>query len=155
MKIKNRELVISQLDEKMAKFKILEQTGTPPKGWIRALREALNMNCRQLSDRLGKSRGRVIDLEHDEISGAVTIKRMRRAAEALDCVFVYALVPRTSIKDFIRQQAEIVAKERISKTSHTMFLENQNVSVSEEKKMFSSMLEELTKTVPKTLWDRI
>ncbi|MEA3490262.1 MAG: mobile mystery protein A [Candidatus Omnitrophota bacterium] len=154
MKIKNRELIIEQLDNKLQKFKILEDTGIPQKGWIRAIRDALNMNCRQFAHRLKiRSRGRVIDLEHNEISGAVTIKTMKHAAQALDCIFVYGLIPRTRLKDTIRKQAENVAKQRIGKTTHTMLLEDQQLANEEEKKVFKALVDELIKNIPKILWD--
>jgi predicted DNA-binding mobile mystery protein A len=154
MKIKNRELIIEQLDSKLQKYKTLKDIGIPQKGWIRAIRDALNMNCRQFAQRLKiKSRGRVIDLEHDEISGSVTIKTMKHAAQALDCIFVYGLIPRASLKDTIRKRAENVAKQRIAKTTHTMLLEDQQLTNEEEKKVFKSMVDELIKNMPKTLWD--
>lgn len=153
MATKNRELIIEQLDTKLQKFKILMDIGIPRKGWIRAIRDALNINCRQLAQRLKKSRGRIIDLEHDEINGAVTIKRMKLAAQALDCVFVYALVPRTSLKDTIKEQAKNIAKKRIETTSHTMMLEAQQLSKDEEKKLYTDIVNELVRNMPKTLWD--
>ena len=153
MKIKNRKLIIDQLDDKLQKCKILKDIGIPQKGWIRAIRDALNINCRQLAQRLNISRGRIIDLEHAEITGSVTIKRMEHAAQALDCVFVYGLIPRKSLKDIIRQQAAKVAKQRISKTTHTMLLENQQLSKNEEKKLYEDTVNELVENIPKTLWD--
>jgi len=154
MKITNRALVVEQLDNKLQKCTPLKDIGIPQKGWIRAIRDALNMNCRQLAQRLKiKSRGRVIDLEHNEITGAVTIKTMRHTAQALDCIFVYGLIPRTSLKDTIRKQAENTAKQKTAKTTHTMLLEDQQLTNEEEKKVFTSMVDELIKNMPKTLWD--
>jgi len=155
MKIQNRALIIEQLDSKLQKYKLLKDIGIPQKGWIRAIRDALNMNCRQFAQRLKiKSRGRIIDLEHSEITGAVTIKTMRHTAQALDCVFVYGLIPRISLKDTIRKQAENAAKQKTSKTTHTMLLEDQQLTSREEKKTYTSMVDELIRNMPKTLWDQ-
>jgi len=154
MKIKNRELVIEQLDNKLNRLKILQTIGVPQKGWLRAIRNALNMNCRQLAQRLKVSdRSSVSLLECNEISGSATIKTMKHAAQALDCIFVYGLIPRTSLKDTIKKQAENVAKQRMAKTTHTMLLENQQLTDEEEKKVFKAMVDELTEKMPKTLWD--
>lgn len=154
MKTTNRELIIEQLDNKLCQFKTLAALGVPQKGWIRAIRNALNMNCRQLAKRLGlKDRSSVTLLERNEISGAVTIKTLRHAAEALDCVFVYGMVPRSSLKDAIREQAEKMAKQRMAKTSHTMMLEAQELTKEEEQKVTRSMVEDIVRNMPKTLWD--
>jgi predicted DNA-binding mobile mystery protein A len=154
MKIKNRELVIEQLDHKLAQLKTLGSIGVPQKGWIRAIRNALNMNCRQFAKRLKLSdRSSVTLLERNEITGAATIKTMRHAAQALDCVFVYGLVPYSSLKDTIRKQAENVSKQRIGKTTHTMLLEAQQLSLEEEQKVFKAMVDDLIKNMPKTLWE--
>jgi len=154
MKIKNRELVIEQLDNKLKQFHTLKSIGIPQKGWIRAIRNALNMSGRQFAQRLNVSdRSSVTILEQNEISGAATIKTMKNAAQALDCVFVYGFVPHTSLKDIIKKQAENMAKQRIAKTTHTMLLEDQQLTNEEEKKVFKSMVDELIKNMPKTLWD--
>jgi predicted DNA-binding mobile mystery protein A len=78
---------------------------------------------------------------------------MHRAAEALDCVFVYRLVPKTSLQDTIKKQANLVAKKRMIRVSHTMLLEDQGLSEKEKKKAFDNTVEELIQTMPKSLWD--
>lgn len=51
----------------------------------------------ELARRMGVSPARVSMLERDEANGAVTLKMLQRAAEALDCRLEYRLVPqRTS-----------------------------------------------------------
>ncbi len=154
MKGKNLELVIEQLDNKLAQLKVLSSIGVPQKGWIRAIRNALNMNCRQFAKRLKLSdRSSVTLLERNEITGSATIKTMRHAAQALDCVFVYGLVPYSSLKDTVKKQAENVAKQKMAKTTHTMLLESQQLSDEEEQKALKSMVDDLVKTMPKTLWE--
>lgn len=152
--MKNRELVIEQLDNKLSQFKTLMSIGVPQKGWIRAIRDALNMNCRQFAKRLKlRDRSSVTLLEHNEMTGAATIKTMRHAAEALDCIFVYGLVPYSNLKDTVKKQAENVAKQRTAKTTQSMLLEAQQLTSDEEQKVLRSMVDELIKNMPKTLWD--
>lgn len=65
-----------------------------PKREIKRLREAQNLLGLELARRMGVSPARISVLERDEHRGAVTLKMMARAAEALGCDFVYALLPR-------------------------------------------------------------
>ncbi|BEH10628.1 hypothetical protein GSUET_22400 [Geobacter sulfurreducens subsp. ethanolicus] len=108
----------------------------------------------QFAARLGVTPPRVTALERDELSGAVTMKTMRQAAEVLDCVFLYALVPRTSLEETIRRQAEAVARERLLRVSHTMMLESQQLSEEEMKQALDAAVEELVRTMPKDLWSK-
>jgi predicted DNA-binding mobile mystery protein A len=110
------------------------------------------MSGKQLGERLGVSQPRVVKMEKDELSGALTLKSMRQAAEAMDCVFVYAVVPRTSLDETIRQQAIKVAGKSLSRTSHTMLLEDQMVSIDEQQKMLEDKVEDLTRDIPSDFW---
>lgn len=63
-------------------------------GWIRAVRLQQNLQGKQLAKKMRVSPARISVLEKDERRGAVTLKMMQRAAQALDCRFVYAFIPR-------------------------------------------------------------
>ena len=63
-------------------------------GWIRAMRARQGMLGKELARKMHVSPARISVLERDELRGAVTLKMMQKAAEALDCTFVYAFVPR-------------------------------------------------------------
>jgi len=150
---KNKRLVREQLDNTLHKFRSLLEISKPPKGWIRAIRDALGMNGRQLADRLNVTRQRTSLIEKDELTGSATLKTMRRIAECLDCVFVYGFVPRISIEQTVRDRARQVAMKRLRRVSQTMKLEDQALSKSEEEKALSDMIEELVDTLPSTLWN--
>ena len=149
-----RRLVREQLDKTLSKFAGLKSLSLPPKGWIRAVREALGMSGANFAERLGVKPPRITKLERDELSGSVTIKTMRQAAEALDCQFVYALVPRESLESTVRRQAESVAGMRLNRVSHSMRLEDQQLSNKEMKKALSDAVEDLVRTMPKDLWSK-
>jgi predicted DNA-binding mobile mystery protein A len=153
MQSNRKRLVLQQLDETLARFAGLK-TVSPPRGWIRAIREALGISGRQFAGRLGVSPPRVTALEREEISGGLSIKTLRQAAEALDCVFVYALVPRSSLAETVQRQAEKVAGERLARVSHSMLLEEQQLSPEEQRRNIAATVEELTRTLPKDLWDK-
>ena len=149
-----KRLVREQLDKTLSQFAGLKSISIPPKGWIRALREALGMSGAQFAERLGVKPPRITKLEKDELSGSLTIRSMRQAADALDAVFVYALVPRESLESAVRRQAERVAGLRLKGVSHSMGLEGQQLSHEEMKKALHETVEELMRTMPNDLWGR-
>lgn len=152
MKTKYKQIARSQLDATLARFGEVKQIQLPPKGWIRAVREALGMSGKQLAWRLKVSQPRVFKLEEGELTGALTLKTMRQAAEALDCIFVYGIVPRSTLEETVRNQAGVVAKERLQRVSHTMLLEAQSLSAGEQEASLDAAIEELARETPKDLW---
>lgn len=130
-----------------------KKVSPPAKGWIRALRNGLGMSRRQLGSRMGVSVSRIQKIEEDENSGAVTIKTMRRAAEAMDCVFVYAVIPRTDLESSLKTQAFKKAKRHLQNTSHSMSLEDQSIDKKANDEMLKSISEKLMTTSQRTLWD--
>lgn len=147
------KLIRKQLEKTLKKFDPLRDSPPPVKGWIRAIRDALGMNGRQLADRLGEHRSRTKQIEQQEMTGSLTFKTIRRIAEALDCVFVYCLVPRTSLEETVRNQAKQVALKRLDRASHTMKLENQALGKAENREILSNMIEEIMDELPANLWD--
>jgi predicted DNA-binding mobile mystery protein A len=107
----------------------------------------------QFAKRQKVSPARVASLEKAEITGAVTIRSMRKAAAALDCVFVYALVPRSSLENTLREQARRVAQARLEHTSHTMLLEDQRLSSEDLRRVLDGAVAELMDAMPRDLWD--
>ncbi len=65
-------------------------------GWIREVRTRRSIQGKQLAKKLQVSPARISVLERDEQRGAVTLKMMQKAADALDCTFVYAFIPKSS-----------------------------------------------------------
>ena len=153
MKKDLKNLILEQLDTTLKRFSALKAVNPPPKGWIRAIRDALGLSTRQLGDRIGVSKSRITRIEQDEVGGSVTLKTMRRVAEALGCVFVYGFVPRKTLEDTLRNQARQVVKKRMLRVAHTMALEDQVLSKSEQRKIFETAVDELIRTMPKSLWE--
>ena len=84
----------------------------PPNGWLRAIREALGMTAAQLGKRLSVSQQRALAIEQAETSGSITLASLARAADALDCELVYAVVPRTSLERLVQDRAAVLAQSR-------------------------------------------
>jgi len=148
-----QKTALDQLDASLIQFAPLRDVLPPRNGWIRAIRDALGMSGRQLGKRLGVSKMRVADMERAESMSATTLKTLRRAAEAMDCVLVYALVPKTSLKETLRKQARQKARQDTARVSHTMGLEDQALVKKERDKAMGIATESLLDKMPKTLWD--
>ena len=147
------KLIREQLEKTLDKFKVVKDVNPPVKGWIRAIRDALGMSARQLAARIGVSQQSVSRIEKDELSGSVTIKTMRKTAEALDCVFVYGFVPRQTLSDTFKSQAILYTKNQLGRVAQTMSLEAQSLPPEENMRMFENMPPEIILKPPANLWD--
>ncbi len=152
MKI-NYILIREQLQVPIDRLYLLLDIQVPHKGWIRSIRNALGMSGRQLAKRIGITKQRVSFIEKQEIDGSVTFNTMKKTAESLNCVFVYALVPHDNLEEIVHTQAKLVASERLSRASHTMSLEGQALSEDESEKILSTMIKDLVDNHPSNLWD--
>ena len=149
-----KKLIREQLDASLQRLRPILNVTAPPKGWIRAIRDALGMTAKQLANRLDVAQQAVARIEKEESAGSVTIKTMRRIAECLDCVFVYGFVPRTSLEETVARQAKKVAAQRLAQASQTMSLENQALSRRENEQALSDLVDELIRVLPSNLWNK-
>src|SRR5580704_770931 len=144
---------IRHLDKRFAALRPLAKATRPPKGWVRAVRDALGMSTAQLARRLGVSQPRVVELEQAEVSGSITLHSLQRAAEALGCRVVYALVPEKPLAEIVRKRAEEAADRRSKAVEQTMRLENQTVTnKTVGRELRERVIEEMMRR-PARLWD--
>jgi predicted DNA-binding mobile mystery protein A len=139
-----------RLDMKFETIRPIDRIAMPPKGWIRAIRDALGMSLRQLADRLGSTAPGARKLEESEANGTISLKSLRRAAEALDCVVIYALVPKTSLTEMVDQRAREIALRALGRVSHSMALEDQEVNRDLEARIQRYIASAIT---DRNLWD--
>lgn len=125
MKEDVRQRARARLDQRLSSLQHPDHLQPPPKGWIRAIRDAIGMTGTQLAKRLGVRPQTVEDLEKAEANGTITLHTLRRAAEALECKVVYAIVPRTSLEDAVQKRARKIALRDLKQINHTMKLEAQ------------------------------
>jgi predicted DNA-binding mobile mystery protein A len=125
MKKDMRDRARQRLDARLLAIKPEDRFGPPLKGWVRAIREALGMTGVQFAARLRIRPQSVKTLEKSEANGAIQLKTLRRAAEALDCKLVYALVPNTSLDRVVRERGRKIAMRDLGRVAHTMKLEAQ------------------------------
>ncbi|MEM1047490.1 MAG: mobile mystery protein A [Pseudomonadota bacterium] len=117
-----------QLDRRLSPFKPTARFDPPSRGWIRAVRDALGMSGAQLGRRMDVTAQSVSDIEKSEAAGTIQLKTLRRVAEAMDCVLIYALVPRSSLEEIVQERARELAERALSGVAHTMRLESQGLS---------------------------
>ncbi|KGN32142.1 hypothetical protein N802_11200 [Knoellia sinensis KCTC 19936] len=103
------------------------------------MREALGMTAEELAERMGVSQPSVTRLERSERDSVARLDTLIRAADALECDVVYALVPRRPLEEMVTDQARRRARERVEQVAHTMALEDQAVADSELAKQLATL----------------
>jgi predicted DNA-binding mobile mystery protein A len=137
-----------RLDERFADIGNIQRFAPPVRGWIRALREALGMSSAQFARRMGIKQPTALGLEQSEVRGTIELDTLRRAAEALDCTLVYALVPKKPLDTLVRDRARAVVLKRLAPIEHSMKLEKQPASLTQRQ------IDDLIRdTDPRILWD--
>jgi predicted DNA-binding mobile mystery protein A len=144
---------IRQLDRRLNAVRPLSANARPPKGWVRAIRDALGMTTQQLAQRIGVSQSRIPELEQAEVNGNITLKSLERAAEAMGCRVVYALVPERPLADVLRAQAEHIADRQLATVAHSMRLEDQAVEDKNVRKEQRNRQIDRLLLRPARLWD--
>ena len=151
MKSDARRKARQRLDERLGVLKPEDRFRAPPKGWVRAVRDALGMSGVQFARRLGVRPQTVGAIEKSEASGTIQLDTLRRAAEALDCVLVYALVPNSSLEDAVDQRARSIALRELQRVAHTMKLEAQGTGDSGIESRIAAYIRDVVKD--RDLWN--
>jgi len=147
-----KALARKHLERRLAPLRDRQDFVRPPRGWIRAIREALGMTTRQFAQRIGKVQSVIVDMEKGEIRDSVSLATLRQAAEALDCTLVYALVPNRPIDEILRARAAEIAAQHLARASHTMALENQGLTPADQETERQRLIDELLRGSPTRLW---
>lgn len=148
-----KALARKHLESRLAPLRERAELVRPPRGWIRAIRDAYGMTTRQLAKRMGKSQPVIVEMEKGEARDSLTLGSLRQAAEALDCTLVYALVPNAPIEDLRKKRARMIAAQRLLRASHSMALENQGLDSKAQEQERERLIEDLLRGPPARLWD--
>ncbi|MCA3585234.1 MAG: mobile mystery protein A [Methylocystis sp.] len=152
--MRNLEAARRALDDRLTPLRRNAELRAPSAGWIKAIRQALGMTTAQLGRRIGVSQPRVVELEQAEADRSVTLKSLERAAEALNCRLVYALVPNEPLETRVQRQAEAVAHQHMAAAGHSMRLEDQGTAPAVEAREITRLAADLLARRPARLWDR-
>jgi predicted DNA-binding mobile mystery protein A len=155
MKPEARALLRNQLDRQLSPLRPTELV-RPRRGWVRAIREVLGMNGRQLAERMGIARSHLSQIESGEARDSVSLRTLRRAADALGCEFVYAFVPRDgrTLEEMVQERARVVAERIVGDVATTMALEAQSVDGDFQKREVDRIALDLAHTMRRDLWDK-
>jgi predicted DNA-binding mobile mystery protein A len=121
------------LDRRLSQLPPAAAFASPARGWIRAVREALGMSAADLAARLQVTQPSVRDIERSESAHRIRLDTLERAAEAMGCTLVYALIPRGgSLAQIVEQQAQAQIGDQVRAVSRAMDLEAQGTRIDDE-----------------------
>ena len=83
------------------------------------------MTTADLGARMGVTGQSASELERSERAGRVRLDTLERAAQAMDCTFVYAFIPNGTLEQTVQGQAVAAARESAARARHSMALEDQ------------------------------
>lgn len=152
MRAQDRTRARKSIDNRLILLRNIEFS-RPPRGWLKAIRDALGMTAEQLASRIGVTRPRVYEMEKSEVSGSITLDSLERAARALDCQLVYALVPRKPLQELVIERANHLAKKRLAYAAHSMALEDQSVDTKSHEAQLEMLTQTLLETKGSALWE--
>ena len=120
------------LDARLQQLSRADQYTPPAQGWVRAVREALGMSRAELGARMGVTPASVSDIEKSEADRRVKLITLARAAQALECDLVYALIPRAGLTETVERAARARLAPQVAAVTRTMELEDQAAPVRQE-----------------------
>lgn len=153
MRAQDRAMARRNLDKKLNSLRNSDFLVRPPRGWIKAIREALGMTTTQLGERMGVSQSTALGFEKGELSKRITLETLERAAHALECRLLYAFVPRAPLEEIVEERARILAAKRLRTTSHSMALEDQRVAEKDEQEQWGRLVRTLIEKAGSQLWE--
>lgn len=143
-----RIMQIKALDKKTASLSDAKNIVPKGTGWINTIREAIGMTAVQLARRLGVTQPRIAKIEHNEEN--LKLCTMKKAAEAMNCDFVYYFKPKTTFQDIVQNQAKKKAAEILLGVNLNMALENQDIQT---KEAIDDMAADFINGNTKKIWD--
>ncbi len=112
------------------------------------------MTRAQLAVRTGISPSTVNTLERSEAKGSIAIESLEKLATGLGGKLVYAIVPPPgkTFEQIVTERAEMLARKRLERVSHTMTLEDQPVEKEHQERQLKRTVDLLLTGSRRTLW---
>lgn len=147
-----KQLRLEQVQATVSAYADLTKLRTPPRGWLKLIRETLGLTERQQAQRLGISGATLHKSEQSEADARITLAQLRKLADGLDCELVYALIPRRPLTEVVQERARSLAMEEVASVAHTMSLEGQRPTAERLHKQVERRIEELLRGRWSNLW---
>ncbi|MBL0710172.1 MAG: mobile mystery protein A [Colwellia sp.] len=125
---------------------------TPPEGWLRTNRKALQMPAKLIMKNAGIKTSELYRIEKAELEGTLTINKLKETANAMGCDLYYAVVPKNKISSLIEAQARRHAVKLLRNASVHMQLEDQATSPEQVELQIEKVTEQLIKEMPNWFW---
>ena len=111
-----KELLRARLDACLLAFRVArrEISALPAAesgSWLRSVRQAMGIPVEEVARRLEVCKWEVLRLEKAERTKRIGVASLQRAAEALDCELVYALVPHEGTLEDLALEQEFALEE--------------------------------------------
>lgn len=135
-------VALEQIDRRLKKIQAVSSSMKIRPGWLAFMRTALCMPLHILASRAKLTPPTVKKMEDREASGRITLASVNKLAAAMDCEFVYAIIPKTDVKHFLEIKSKEKAISLIKAADIHMTLEDQKVEES-----FESRVEVLSKFI--------
>lgn len=128
----------------------------PPDGWVKTIRNALGLTAAQLAKRLKIATSNVLILEKRESDQKVNLSSLQRAAKAMNCRLVWAIVPEdpyASLSEIVEKRAQALAEQLVKSTDQTMRLEAQGVKPELSERQAQELAEEMVRDGDSRIWE--
>ena len=122
------KLAMKQIERRLKNIRSIAKDANVRTGWIAYMRQAMSMTLSTLAKATGLSPATVQQIEKREKVGKVTIETMQKIAAAMECEFVYALIPKQDLGDLLKEKAMARATRIVREADVHMTLEDQRVS---------------------------
>ena len=143
---------LRQLEERLERVRDLAALESPQDGWVRTLRQALGMTTSQLASRMGVTRQAVLQMEAAERKQTVTWSTLRKAATAMECEVVYAVVPKGSLNQVLLRRGRTLAEKHVERIAHSMRLDAHVVGPAEQARQVEELATHLAAERSRALW---
>lgn len=143
MSRKNQRRVRQRLDDHLVPLREANAVTMPPRGWIRAYRDALGMTAAQLGSRMGISQPAVTRLEQSEVDGTISVESLQRAAQAMDATAHSVFLPNSTLEDTVLRRAREVAIRDLEGVDRSMRLEDQAVDRGAAERLLREHIDEV------------
>jgi predicted DNA-binding mobile mystery protein A len=109
------------------------------------------MTAAQLARRLGLRQQSIAGFEKREPAGEITLKQLRKIANALECDVFCAIVPRKSLRERVERRAADLARQEIETVAHSMALEAQET----DPRLKADRIEQRKRAILDQRWSRL